>query len=497
MKGAKRFAASDPVPDSNDTALRNKRIMEGSSFNIHRPEPSQQQSTPLPLLDANRADSSRQHVRALNNQFASWVQTQLKNHPDELWEDGIRDYLAHASNIMEKFSDVVNWLKANAVKGGPVADSLPAEKNLMPEIKNNESKLLQEKTGFALPSTSTSFTSSWSAGVFSANQSFRGVSSSGQSSSLFSNGQSSGSFSNNPSSVLSSNNQSPGYFLNSQSPGLLSSNQSSAVSSNSQSLGALSNSQTPFSFNQSSAASSNSQSLGALSNSQTAFSFNQSSAVFSNSQSLGALSNSQTHISFNQSSGTFSNSQSLGALSNGQTPFLFGKFCDIVNWTAKGGPSSIPPNHSTADDADDENELQQPGSPSVKKSEEKGIVTVHEVKCKLYVKSSDPSDKDTWKDKGPGQLSIKCKEGIDMCTKESKPTIVVRNDVGKVLLNALLYPGIKTNLQKNSLVAIFHTAGDDSGNSDSVVARTFLIRTKTQEDRNKLATAIQEYAPTS
>lgn len=30
----------------------------------------------------------------------SWVQAQLKNHPDEIWEDGIRDYLAHASNIM-------------------------------------------------------------------------------------------------------------------------------------------------------------------------------------------------------------------------------------------------------------------------------------------------------------------------------------------------------------------------------------------------------------
>ncbi|KAL3609972.1 hypothetical protein D5086_000992 [Populus alba] len=410
MKGAKRFAASDPGPDSNDTALRNKRIMEGSLFDIHRPEQSQQQSTPLPPLDAKRAASSQQHVRALNNQFASWVQTQLKNHPDELWEDGIRDYLAHASNIMEKFSDVVNWLKANAVKGGPVADYLPAEKKLVPEIKNNESKLLQEKTGFALPSTSTSLASSWSSGFFSANQSSGGVSSSSQSSSLFSNGQSSGSLlSNNPSSVLSSNNQSSGFFSNIQSPGLLSNNQSSGA--------------------------------------------------FSNSQSLGALSNSQTPFSFNQSSGTFSNSQSLGALPNTQTSFLF------------GSQSSIPANHNTADEADDENELQQPGSPSVKKSEEKGIVTVHEVKCKLYVKSSDPEDKDTWKDKGPGQLSIKCREGIGKSTKESKPTIVVRNDVGKVLLNALLYPGIKTNPQKNSLVAIFHTAGDDSGNNDSAAAR--------------------------
>ncbi|KAG6788384.1 hypothetical protein POTOM_004449 [Populus tomentosa] len=372
MKGAKRFAASDPVPDSNDTALRNKRIMEGSLFDIHRPEQSLQQSTPLPPLDAKRAASSQQHVRALNNQFASWVQTQLKNHPDELWEDGIRDYLAHASNIMEKFSDVVNWLKANAVKGGPVADSLPAEKKLVPEIKNNESKLLQEKNGFALPSTSTSLTSSWSSGFFSANQSSGGVSSSSQSSSLFSNGQSSGSLlSNNPSSVLSSNNQSSGFFSNIQSPGLLSNNQSSGA--------------------------------------------------FSNSQSLGALSNSQTPFSFNQSSGTFSNSQSLGALPNTQTSFLFGRFCTALLQCYTGGQSSIPTNHNTADEADDENELQQPGSPSVKKSEEKGIVTVHEVKCKLYVKSSDPADKDTWKDKGPGQLSIKCREGIGKSTKESKP----------------------------------------------------------------------------
>ncbi|KAK4590883.1 hypothetical protein RGQ29_021182 [Quercus rubra] len=95
-----------------------------------------------------------------------------------------------------------------------------------------------------------------------------------------------------------------------------------------------------------------------------------------------------------------------------------------------------------------------------------------------------------------GQLSIKCKEGVDKGTKESKPTIIVRNDVGKLLLNALLYPGIKTNLQKNSVVAIFHTSGANDG-SDKVVARTFFIRTKTEEDRNKLATAMQEYAPAS
>lgn len=190
------------------TQFRNKRILAGSQFDLYRTEPSQQQSTATPPLDMQRAESSHQHVRALNTQFArsiynisitaislwsiwssfllcvclycwrwpnnvmnfvvyvviychhwttlylilgkmflvfwnfrfaylvcwhrilwnlfncsffplklyfvevclisyvsvlgvnSWVQSQLKNHPDELWEDGVRDYLTHASNIM-------------------------------------------------------------------------------------------------------------------------------------------------------------------------------------------------------------------------------------------------------------------------------------------------------------------------------------------------------------------------------------------------------------
>ncbi|WJX96878.1 hypothetical protein P8452_78020 [Trifolium repens] len=115
--------------------------------------------------------------------------------------------------------------------------------------------------------------------------------------------------------------------------------------------------------------------------------------------------------------------------------------------TTSGNQSSAPSNsnHNASDDVDAENEEEQPSSPSVKKSEEKGVVVVHEVKCKLYVKSTDPTDKDVWKDK--------CKEGVAKATKESKPTIIVRIEVGKILLNALLYHGIKTNPQKISLVA--------------------------------------------
>ncbi|KHN25732.1 hypothetical protein glysoja_018306 [Glycine soja] len=349
--------------------------MEGSLFDVHRAEPSQQPIVAAPPLDMKRAESSQQHVRALNTQFASWVQTQLKNHPDELWEDGVRDYLDHASSIMvadpissstitsvavhaaEKFSDVVNWLKANATKAeNSAADASAAfsGKKLLPEVIINENKSSGEKTGSTPVSTATNFTSSWSPGLFSNSQGIFGIG-----------------------------------------------NQSSAISN-----------------------------------------------------------------------------QSLSPSNQSLAPF----------------------NNNASDDVDGENELEQPSSPSVKKSEEKGVVVVHEVKCKLYVKSSDPGDKDAWKDKGMGQLSIKCKEGVSKATKESKPTIVVRNEVGKVLLNALLYPGIKTNLQKNSLVAIFHTSGNadgSGGDNDSVVARTFLIRMKTEDDRNKLASTIKEYAPMS
>ncbi|CAI0476535.1 unnamed protein product [Linum tenue] len=343
MRGTKRLAtsSSELAPESNDTGMRTKRAM-GSFSDVHKAVTSQKQfKTATPSLDVQRAELSRQHVRALNSQFASWVQKQLKNHPDELWEDGVHDYLTHASSIMQKFSDVVNWLKANGAKGGPGAESSASDKKPSPDTnKINENNLSNERPP-AFASTSTSFTTA------------------------------------------------------ALPPAI--------------------------------------------------FSYNQSSI--------------------------------------------------------SGGQSSATTKDNASDDAADGDELPQPGSPSVKKVEEKGVAIVHQVKCKLYVKSIDPADKDTWKDKGPGQLSIKCAEGVSKGTKESSPTLIIRNDLGKVLLNALLYPGIKTSLQKNSVVAIFHVAvniyADDSGSNESVAARTFLIRTKTEDDRDKLATAIREYAPES
>ncbi|CAN1253609.1 hypothetical protein LINPERPRIM_LOCUS8357 [Linum perenne] len=309
-------------------------------------------------------------------------------------------------------------------------------------MKKNENNLPNDKAAFA--PVVTSVAAPWSSGIFSNIQSSGGVSGSPNSGSLFSNSQSSGMF---------SSSQSTGLLSKSQSPGLLSSSQSAGFVSNSQNLGS-------FASNESPGLSSNSEGAGLFSN-------NKGPTLFSNTQITGLFSSSQ-------SSGLFSfNPSSAGGFSSSQAPIMFGKHCCPAD------------------------ELPKPSSPSVKKAEEEGVVVVHEVKCKLYVKSIDGADKDTWKDKGPGKLSIKCTEGISKGTKESNPTIIVRNDVGKVLLNALLYQGIKMNLQKNAIVAIFHVAADESGSSESVAARTFLIRTKTVEDRDNLAAAIREYAPES
>ncbi|XP_019155801.1 PREDICTED: uncharacterized protein LOC109152617 [Ipomoea nil] len=364
MRGTKRFAAAESSVFTTDSN-QNKRILAASPFDSQRAEPSQQLSVPTPQLDMQRAESSRQHVRALNTQFASWVQTQLQNYPDELWEDGAQDYLSHAASIMEKFSDVVNWLKANAAQGKSTTfmGFQPALKTLASENKENKSTSLLR---FQAPAPKT--------------------------------------------------------------------------------------------------------------------------LVSENKENNSTLSLDKPPTPAPNASSSFGTSWNSGPLFNNKAPFSFGLQSSFLQ-----PQNAVATNNDTSNDADGEEDVEQPSSPSVKKTEEKGVTVVHQVKCKLYVKSSDPTDKDAWKDRGTGQLSIKCKEGVSKGARESKPTILIRNDVGRVVLNALLYPGIKTNMQKNSIVAIFHTS--DGENSSAVVAQTCLIRLKSVKDRDKLAAIIQEYAP--
>ncbi|KAE8675682.1 hypothetical protein F3Y22_tig00111648pilonHSYRG00105 [Hibiscus syriacus] len=347
--------------------------------------------------------------------------------------------------LQEKFSDVVDWLKANAVNVNNLsaAETHKNDSKMAPETKNPENIFFQGKTGFT-PTSTTGFVPGSTTTSFSA----------GTTTMSFSPGSTAGTFSLDTTTTRST----PADMTKKILPeGTTTSFTSSSSTTSLTSAGLTTSSM--------------------AAGSKSSFTFGLATASFASSSTTSSFTSSNMTASFASpwSSGVFSNSQS---------PFLFGT------------QTSVSVDNNAADDADDDNELPKPSSPSVKKSEEKGVVVVHEVKCKLYVKSTDPADKDSWKDKGTGKLSIKCKEGISKGSKDSKPTIVVRNDVGKVLLNALLYHGIKTSSQKNSLVAIFHTS-DEGGNNEDVVARTFLIRTKSEDDRNKLATAIQEYSPAS
>lgn len=488
-RGAKRPALSDSDPNPGDfTALRSKRVMEAPSF-VHRAESSRQQQLMVgsPSLDVKRAESARQHVRALNTQFASWVQIQLQNHPDELWEDGVKDYLSHASQLLEKFKDVVDWLRSETAK---------SEAATTTALSNDHNKSLAAlgTSEASLKSDSSSANEIKSSGF----QSF-GLSNS-HGSGLFSISRTSSSSSSVMNSALPSS-QNSGLISFSQKPA--SSKLQSSGPSTSKNTGFFGIGQKPVSSSLQSSESSSSQSSGFFAFGQTQTTSSLQNSCVSGSQSSGLFSFSQTPLSSSsqifglsgisqkpansslQSSGS-SGLQSSGLFSINQTP-VFG-----------GTQTFSAPTVQASGDADEENEPEQPSSPSLKKIEEKGVVVVHEVKCRVYMKAENPTDK-IWKEIGRGPLSIKCKEGADKASKESRPTIVVRNDVGKIVLNALIYPGIKMNINKNTIATIFHTSGgEQNGVEDgkgSVVARTYLLKPKTEEETKKLAAAIQDYAP--
>ncbi|PKA47750.1 hypothetical protein AXF42_Ash014527 [Apostasia shenzhenica] len=418
-RGAKRPATSGPaaVSDNVDMQLRSKRVMELPSFDDIRAESSHQHVIEGPQLDVQRAKSSLEQVRALNRQFASWVQSQLENHLDELWEDGVKDYLSHASHVVEEFKDVVEWLSANAAKSdsnlctnlpsGQGYTDLTAPTNLASSNMVTPSSFSQpksdSKSSFGLPTSlgNSSFVSNSATPILS------------------------------PANNLASSKPPPNFALPQTSSMFFSSQNMLYSNTNNGLLKEVASSSSPFI----------------------------SSCAFSSSQGLGFFSTTGTQSSV---------------------------FSGIQN--------SVPLKVETSSDGIEEGEIEQPSSPSLKKAEEKGVTTVHEANCKVYIKPDNPAGSG-WTDMGTGHLSIKIKEGTKKATKESKPSVIVRNDVGKILLNALIYPGIKMNIRKNSIVSIFHTSGSGQNSSGEAVARTYLLRLKSVEETTKLADIINEFAP--
>ncbi|OEL36625.1 hypothetical protein BAE44_0002356 [Dichanthelium oligosanthes] len=335
--------------------------------------------------------------------IASWVQSQLQNHPAELWDDGLKDYIFHASEIMEKFKDVVNWLRQNKAGSTVVSSPSPLKDEKTNSPAADDSKLLVQPS---LDSTQKAQVMASSSSAF----------------------QSSSSPTPNISS-FPSKSQTPDFS------GMFGDKNNTSGD-----------------------------------NSKPPFQFGVNNAIFGDKKNPSGDST--------------------------KPPFQFGANNGIFGDKKNTPGDSRNQNTSEASaDADEDAEPEKPSSPSVKKAEEKGIVVVHEAKCKVYVKHDDATK--GWKDIGVGQLSIRCKEGAEKASKESTPTIVIRNDVGKILLNALIYKGIKMNVQKNTVASIFHTsdAQSDESSGGAVVAQTYLFRLKNEEEATNLSTAIKENAP--
>lgn len=88
----------------NMMQFRDKRIMEGSLFDVHRAEPSQQLMVATPPLDMKRAESSQQHVRALNTQFARFIFYSMSTNLPFL------DFCTSNFPVNEKKFGLDNWI---------------------------------------------------------------------------------------------------------------------------------------------------------------------------------------------------------------------------------------------------------------------------------------------------------------------------------------------------------------------------------------------------
>eukprot|EP00850_Spirogloea_muscicola_P009292 SM000052S17684 [mRNA] locus=s52:46742:47298:- [translate_table: standard] len=78
---------------------------------------------------------------------------------------------------------------------------------------------------------------------------------------------------------------------------------------------------------------------------------------------------------------------------------------------------------------------------------------------------------------GAGQVSIRMREGAEPGTRAAKPRLVFRNDVGKLLVNANLYEGMKAEVKKNFVTLLLFCS------SEAVPSPSPLDSTSTGESR--------------
>ncbi|CAI5467197.1 unnamed protein product [Closterium sp. Yama58-4] len=123
-----------------------------------------------------------------------------------------------------------------------------------------------------------------------------------------------------------------------------------------------------------------------------------------------------------------------------------------------GASESISEANGGVREEEEEEEDQGPASPSVKRAEESGVDIVHEARAKIYVQKAKGEEGPAWKDKGSGTVIVKLHKG----GASLRASVLFRNDVGKVMLNAPLYKGITIMLKKNNITAVLQSCQDDT-----------------------------------
>lgn len=71
---------------------------------------------------SDRAVEFTAHLRGLNSQFAQWVQEQAGSSSDQLWVEGVKDYIHYADKLVDDFQDIL--------KNGSNRSSPPLANNL-------------------------------------------------------------------------------------------------------------------------------------------------------------------------------------------------------------------------------------------------------------------------------------------------------------------------------------------------------------------------------
>ena len=98
-----------------------------------------------------------------------------------------------------------------------------------------------------------------------------------------------------------------------------------------------------------------------------------------------------------------------------------------------------------------DDEAERPPSPSLLREEDGSLQTLFECKAKLLFNINS-----SWSERGVGTLLLQ------RPTDGGAARLVMRNDTGKLMLNASLYRGIKPLLRQRGIVLGLHVAKEGS-----------------------------------